>query len=426
MKTQKGYVFHRYTSWFVKYRDDVMQPDGTIKRKMICKKLDVEYGGEYRTKKSVQLFVDRILSPVNAGTLNPQSTMQVSEFVEKVYLPEYVEKQLRAASRKQYRDVWNNHLKPRIDRAKLMLRDFRTVHGQQMLAQIAEQAGLGRSSLRHCKAFLSGAFKQALRLGIIDGVNPIQNVSLPRVAEPDETYAYTLDEVKTMLSVLSEPAWTIVLTAALTGLRKSEIRGLDWEGFDGRELSVRRSVWGSQKLAAQIDPQSCAWGGVANAPKTKRSAAPIPVVKQLADALEAHRLRMGKLATGPIFQAGNGKPLNLDNLVRRAIVPALSRCAVCRKREDAHKPEAHLFERDNSLPHWHGWHAFRRGLATNLHALRVADKEIQAILRHSSVNLTQNVYIKSVSESQVSAMDALGEKLGLCNGCATETEETIN
>jgi integrase len=181
------------------------------------------------------------------------------------------------------------------------------------------------------------------------------------------------------------------------------------EGFDGRGLSVRRSVWGTQKLAAEIDPQSCAWGGVANAPKTKRSAAPIPVVKQLADALEAHRLRMGKLATKPIFQAGNGKLLNLDNLVRRAIVPALSRCAVCRKREDEHKPEAHLFERDNSLPHWHGWHAFRRGLATNLHALRVADKEIQAILRHSSVNLTQDVYIKSVSESQVSAMDALGE-----------------
>ena len=67
----------------------------------------------------------------------------------------------------------------------------------------------------------------------------------------------------------------------------------------------------------------------------------------------------------PIFQAGNGKPLNLDNLVRRVIAPALSRCAVCRKREDEHKTE-HLFKRDMSFPEWHGWHAFRRGLATNL------------------------------------------------------------
>jgi len=31
-----------------------------------------------------------------------------------------------------------------------------------------------------------------------------------------------------------------------------------------------------------------------------------------------------------------------------------------------------------------------------------------------------NIYVKSVSESQVSAMDALGEKLGTCNDLATE------
>ena len=52
------------------------------------------------------------------------------------------------------------------------------------------------------------------------------------------------------------------------------------------------------------------------------------------------------------------------------------------------------------LPQWHGWHAFRRGLATNLHALGVDDKTIQTILRHSHVGLTMNVYVKSVSESQ--------------------------
>lgn len=125
---------------------------------------------------------------------------------------------------------------------KLTLRNFRTVHGETMLAKIAEQAGLGRSSLRHCKAFLSGAFKQAKRLGILDGLNPIQDVSIPRAPEPEETYAYSLDEIKTMLAALSEPAWTVVLTAALTGLRKSELRGLTWENFDGKELSVAVSM----------------------------------------------------------------------------------------------------------------------------------------------------------------------------------------
>lgn len=405
MKQQKGYVFHRYGSWFVRYRDDIQQPDGAIKRTLVCKKLDVEYGGEYRTKASVKEFVEKILRPVNSGTLNPTSTQTVCEFVDKIYLPEYVEKNLRPASVKQYNDIWENHLKPRM--GKLTLRDFRTVHGEQMLQKIAEQAKLGRSSLRHCKAFLSGAFKQAKRLGILDGINPIQDVSIPRVPEPEEdTYAYSLPEVKAMLAMLPEPARTVVLTAALTGLRKSELRGLIWENFDGKELSVTRSVWNS----------------TVSEPKTRRSRSPIPVVKQLADALTAHKLHAGVLAQPslPIFQGGTGQPLNLENLAKRVIIPALSPCAVCGKQEHEHKPEGHIFQRNSALPFWHGWHAFRRGLATNLHALGVDDKTIQAILRHSNVGLTMNVYVKSVSESQVSAMDSLSEKLELCNVRTTD------
>ena len=75
---------------------------------------------------------------------------------------------------------------------------------------------------------------------------------------------------------------------------------------------------------------------------------------------------------------------------------------------------------------WHGWHAFRRGLATNLHALGVDGKTIQAILRHSNVGLTMNVYVKTVSESQVSAMDSLSEKFGICNDLATTRNGLVN
>ena len=128
---------------------------------------------------------------------------------------------------------------------------------------------------------------------------------------------------------------------------------------------------------------------------------------------------MGKLAHPnlPIFQAGNGKPLNLDNLVRREIVPALTRCAVCGKPESQHAKADHEFKLDTSIP---GWHAFRRGLATNLHTLGVDDKTIQEILRHSNVALTINVYIKGVTHSQVSAMDVLEAKFReTCNGAAS-------
>jgi integrase len=408
MRHQKGYIFHRCKSWFVRYCDDVLQADGTIKRKLVCKKLDVEYGGEYRTKASVKPFVAEVLKPVNDGTLDARSTMPIVEFVERVYLPNLTERGKRASTRKGYSGMWNSHLKGRF--GTMTIRAFRTVDGERMLSDIARQTKLGRNSLKHIKSFLSGIFKQAKRLGILDGVNPMQDVSIPHAPEAEETYAYSLDEVKAMLAVLKEPAWTVVLTAALTGLRKGEIRGLTWDTFNGAELSVTRSIWNS----------------IENEPKTNRSKASIPVVKQLAEALEAHRHRMGKVASGPIFQSGNGKPLNLDNLAGRVIIPAISRCVVCRKQESEHKPEGHIFQRDKSLPQWHGWHAFRRGLATNLHSLGVDDKTIQAILRHSNVSLTMNIYVKSVSESQVNAMDTLGEKLGTYNDLATPSKDPIN
>lgn len=413
MREQTGQVFHKGKSWFVRYCDDVMQSDGTIRRKRVCKKLPVGFCDEYRTRKSVQSFVDEILAPVNGGLLNPHSMMLVTEFIEKVYLPEYVTKQLRASTQKGYRETYEDHLKNRV--GKLTLRGFRTVHGEQILAQIARQGEgrLGKNSLKHIKSFLSGVFKQAKRLGILDGINPMQDTSIPRTPEPEDTYAYSLPEVTRILSFLSEPERTIVLTAALTGLRKSEIRGLYWADFDGKELSVKRSVWNS----------------TINEPKTNRSKAPIPVVKQLADALEKHKLRMGNLAQPnlPIFQAGNGKPLNLDNLVRRVIIPAITCCEVCGKREDEHAKVEHEFKLDTSIPSWHGWHAFRRGLATNLHTLGVDDKTIQAILRHSNVALTINVYIKSVTESQVNAMDVLEAKFSeTSNNLPTPTQRLVN
>jgi len=278
-----------------------------------------------------------------------------------------------------------------------------------------------RQPLCHARAFLSGAFKEALRKGYLEGysgqkhepANPMQNVKVPVTPDAEvDTYAYSPDEVKGMLSVLKEPTWTIVLTAARTGLCKAEILGLRWEDFDGQALLVRRSVWNKFE----------------NAPNTRHRKAPVPVRKQLADALQSHKLGAGVLAQpgSPIFQAGSGKPLNLDNLVKRVIKPALSRCTVCGKPEKKHKPEAHLFERDNSLPQWHGWHAFRRGVATTLNDLGVDDKDIQDIMSHSDIRLTQNIYMKSLSKNRIAAMDTLESADELCNDCATVTKGQVN
>ncbi len=60
---------------------------------------------------------------------------------------------------------------------------------------------------------------------------------------------------------------------------------------------------------------------------------------------------------------------------------------------------------------WHGFHAFRRGLATNLRTLVVDDLTIKEILRHGDVPVTRASYTKRVDEKRVEAMDKLEVEL---------------
>ena len=68
---------------------------------------------------------------------------------------------------------------------------------------------------------------------------------------------------------------------------------------------------------------------------------------------------------------------------------------------------------------WHGWHGFRRGLASNLNRLGVDDSVIQRILRHSNVATTQNHYIKTASPDAIAAMKQFSEAL-LCSTYAPD------
>lgn len=117
-----------------------------------------------------------------------------------------------------------------------------------------------------------------------------------------------------------------------------------------------------------------------------------------------------------MFASAAGTPLNLNNVLNRMILPALNKCEVCGKERPEHAGADHRYNRDASRPAWHGWHAFRRGLASNLYRLGVNDKTIQAILRHSNVATTMDIYVKTVSADSTAAMKLL--ETALCANCA--------
>jgi len=129
--------------------------------------------------------------------------------------------------------------------------------------------------------------------------------------------------------------------------------------------------------------------------------------------LEAHRTRTGG-TTGPIFANSLGKPRNMNNLLNRQILPILNRCTVCHKAKGECEGPTHRYRRDESLPAWHGWHALRRGLGTNLQSLGVDLKTTQEILLHAQISTTANLYVKEVSAQSRAAMKRLERAMARC------------
>jgi hypothetical protein len=202
----------------------------------------------------------------------------------------------------------------------------------------------------------------------------------------------------------------------ISPIRPSYLVGID----EDPELGVRPNLIASIALVLE-DASSGAmrsrerfgaeWHGHVTEPKTRKSKGAIPVIAPLAKRLEIHRTRMGDPTSGPMFPNEARKPTDLNNLLNRVILPTLNRCAECGEPRSSHVLSEHEFERDKSLPEWHGWHAARRGLGTNLYRLGVPEKTIQAILRHANVSTTNTYYIKTAAADAQAAMAKLENEI---------------
>ena len=103
---------------------------------------------------------------------------------------------------------------------------------QVWLEEIGREHEISRATLKHVKNFLSGIFRHAAQQGYFDGANPVKLAEIPAFAKNGaETKSYLLEEIGAMLKVLSEPSSTAVATAAFTGLRLGELRGLTWDSL---------------------------------------------------------------------------------------------------------------------------------------------------------------------------------------------------
>src|SRR5215472_1163682 len=380
VRYQDGCLYTDHAAWFVKYRVQVRQEDGSIKLKQRAKMLGRI--GDYPRESDIMPLKIEFMRRLNAGKFTPDSSMNLSEFVEKSYLP-YIE-ELRASTKKGYREIWNNHIRDRV--GQIRLREFRTVHASKMLRAIAEEHDLTKTTLQHIKSVLSGVFTHAKNEGAFDGVNPVQDARIPRTArEPGETYAYNLTQIRRILDVLPLLPKAVIATASFAGLREGELCALEWPDYSGDSLNVNRSIWKS----------------VPNGPKTRASGKPVPVIRQLAEVLKAYRISMGNPAAGVMFHSGDGTPMDLDKLALRVIRPLIKSIGM----------------------DWYGWHGFRRGIASNLYELGADEKVVQRILRHAKSHVTKDRYIKVFDPAVLAAMKSLETTLDTLSQCSANVQQ---
>jgi integrase len=170
-----------------------------------------------------------------------------------------------------------------------------------------------------------------------------------------------------------------VALIAYTGVRPGECRGLRWEEWD--------------RTASQIKIVRSVWHAVEGTTKTKQIKRFVTVADELRAILLDLWVSQGSPIAGYILAHAKGERVNLDNMSKRAIRPALSRCGVCLEPEVS-EHEGHAFKRDSSLPEWAGWYSLRRFHGTQVRQ-ESGNSETMAKGLGNSKEVADNHYLKS-------------------------------
>lgn len=250
------------------------------------------------------------------------------------------------------------------------LDDIKPAEVESWLRQLA----LARSSCAKIRNLMSVLFNHARRHELFDR-NPIRFVrqGAKRRRTPD---VLTVAELQQLLAALPWRERMLVLLAAGTGLRRSELFALKWKDVDfaAGQLSVTRSI------VYQVV-------GIC---KTEASQKPVPLHFCLIEALAEWRQRSEYRAPEDwVFaspQTGGKRPYWPEQIMNRHIRPVVRALAI-----------------DKRV----GWHTFRHTYSTLLKSVGADLKVMQELLRHASIRVTLDHYTQAITPAKRAAQSAV-------------------
>lgn len=224
--------------------------------------------------------------------------------------------------------------------------------------------GLAENTVRNYWSQLSGCFGMAVEDGLLTA-SPTGRVKLgaaPRV-EVDRVHIPAMEQVHSLIETCDatgrDTLATMVILAASTGMRSSEVAGLRWENID-RKRGIVRVVEQAASQHGKGEPQGEArWSARL---KTVTSRRDIPLPSATLQRLREHRLRHPVMAEEPMFLTATGKMWRSDHV------------------SSAMRPFGFRF---HDLRHLYASHLIRQGLGV---------KAVQKLLGHASASTTLDVY----------------------------------
>lgn len=223
-----------------------------------------------------------------------------------------------------------------------------------------------RSVIRHIRATLCCLFETAVRWHYAKE-NPASKLRLPPGKPVQRARVLQPEEIRELLGALAEPARTMVMLVATSGLRETELFGLQWDDFDFslNLLHVRRRVYRRQ----------------VGETKTAQSLRDIPLHPEVSQAVRS----LPKGTTAFIFAGPKGGFLRADEVLRESILPVA---------------------RELGLPDF-TWRSFRRSAESTMHNAGVPLKAQQQILGHTNPNTTL-LYAEADEAGKRKAVEELG------------------
>jgi integrase len=369
---QNGCLFVRGKKqkvWVARWREDVIQLNGTVQRVLRSEVLGPL--SEITSRREARMLLQTHLATLNSGQRPIRATLSFGTFVAEQFEPGVLPT-LKHATQEIYSFLLRKHLMPRFRDQRLC--DITRAEIQHYLLEKLK-SGYAWETTNHLRHLLSKVLGTAVNWNFLTE-NPVRGVKMPeRTLKRPHTFL-TTDEVRRLIAKSEEPVRTIILLAALTGLRIGEILALRWGRINFITTTLRVE-------------ETC-YKGHFGTPKTRASRREVPLAPVLVQTLLAHRLRSTHQAADDlVFATQQGRPLASDNLRKRGLLVACKRAGL--------RPIT--------------WHTLRHTHGTLLHEQGTPLKVAQAQLGHSHMAVTLEVYTHASAPAQRQAVNQLESQL---------------